>query len=165
VKRGVPVRLALPLAAVATVIAPALRATPGTAWVPDLGWLLLLWAVPLPAPESWRRATLLVVMFGILRSSVSAISPFHAWAGYGGGLLVRGALDRRLSEYSFVLRFVVGFGASLPLAALDASVAAQLGGAAYGSQVALQQAAAAGLLWALLRRPARAAWLRAGARP
>ena len=164
-KRGAQAALVLPLAAAATVLTPTLRAIPGTAWLPDLGWLLLLWAVPVPAPESWRRAAFLVVMLGILRSCVSATAPFTAWAGYGGGLLLRGALDRRLSEYSLVLRFVVGAGASLPLALLDAAAAARLGGGAYGATVYLQQALVVGLLWALLRRPARAAWLRAEARP
>lgn len=154
------VRLLLPLALLATVLQPALRSQPGFSWLPDLGWLLLLWAVPVPAPESWKRPILLVFLLGILRTSVSATSPFAAWAGYGGGLLVRGALGRRLSEYNLVLRFLVGFGASLPLAAMDFGSATRLGGGAPDGLVFLHQAWIAGLLWAVLRRPARAAWRR-----
>lgn len=153
-------RLILPLALVATVVQPALRAGSGFGLLPDLGWLLLLWAVPVPAPESWRRPLLLVLMFGILRSTVSVSSPFAAWAGYGGGLLLRGALDRRLSEYSFGLRFVVGCGATLPLVLLDLVGAQQLGGEALPTSAYLHQAWVVGLLWALLHRPARAAWRR-----
>ena len=157
-------RLLVPLAVAATVLQPAIRMQPGFSLLPDIGWLLLLWAVPLPSTESWKRPIFLVLMFGILRTSVSATSPFAAWAGYGGGLLVRGALDRRLSEYSVGLRFLVGFGASLPLALMDYSSAARLGGTTPDAVVFLHQAWIAGLIWAVLRRPARAAWGRGEAR-
>lgn len=120
-------RIVLPVAVVLTLFAPLLRQLPGGAGLPDLWLLMLLLSVPVPAPDSWRRPIQLVFVLGLLRCSVSVVSPFVAWGGLGAALFVREALSRRLNEYRFVLRFLTGFCAAIPLMVLDRLVAERLG--------------------------------------
>lgn len=152
-RQGPRLRILLPVAVLLTLVAPLARQLPGGALLPDVWLVLLLLAVPATPPDSWRRPIQMVVLFGILRSCVTALSPFVAWAGFGAGLLVRGALHRRLSEYRFVLRFLVGFCAAIPLAILDRVAARDLG-AQLGTVDALWACLFTGLLVALLQRPA-----------
>lgn len=151
-RRGPRLRILLPVGVLLTLLAPLLRQLPGGALLPDVWLLLLLLAVPATPPESWRRPIQLVLVFGILRSSVTALSPFVAWAGFGAGLLVRGALHRRLSEYRFVLRFLVGFCAAVPLAVLDRVAARDLG-ALLSTTDALWACLITGLIVAVVQRP------------
>lgn len=123
----VRLRVLLPVAVVLTLLSPAFRQMAGGGAWPDLWLLLLLAAVPVPAPDSWRRPTLLVLLFGLLRASVSAVSPFNAWAGLGAALFVREALSRRLNEYRLLLRFLIGFSCAIPLTVLDRLAAARFG--------------------------------------
>jgi hypothetical protein len=120
-------RIVLPVAVVLTIFAPLMRQLPGGAGLPDLWLLMLLLAVPVPAPDSWRRPIQLVFVLGLLRCSVSVVSPFVAWAGLGAALFVRESLSRRLNEYRFILRFLTGFCAAIPLMVLDRLVAERLG--------------------------------------
>lgn len=152
-RQGPRLRILLPVAVLLTLVAPLLRQLPGGAQFPDVWLVLLLLAVPATPPDSWRRPVHLVLLFGLLRSSVTALSPFVAWAGFGAGLLVRGALHRRLSEYRFVLRFLVGFSAAIPLALLDRLAAREIG-AELAQVDALWACLATGLLVAVLQRPA-----------
>ncbi|MGB0953803.1 MAG: hypothetical protein ACPG31_11295 [Planctomycetota bacterium] len=152
-RQGPRLRILLPVGVLLTLLAPLLRQLPGGALLPDVWLLLLLLAVPATPPDSWRRPIQLVLVFGLLRSSVTALSPFVAWAGFGAGLLVRGALHRRLSEYRFLLRFLVGFCAALPLAILDRVVARDLG-AHLSTSDALWASLITGLIVAVVQRPA-----------
>lgn len=145
-------RILLPVAVLLTLVAPLARQLPGGATLPDVWLVLLLLAVPATPPDSWRRPIQLILLFGLLRSSVTALSPFVAWAGFGAGLLVRGALHRRLSEYRFVLRFLVGFSAAIPLALFD-RIAARSLGAQLDDLAALYACLLTGLLVAVLQRP------------
>lgn len=120
-------RIIVPVAILLTIFAPMLRQLPGGSGFPDLWLLILLLAVPVPAPDSWRRPIQLVFLFGLLRSSVTVVSPFVAWGGLGAALFVREALSRRLNEYRFLLRFLIGFCAAIPLTVMDRFVAERLG--------------------------------------
>ncbi len=120
-------RIILPVAVVLTIFSPLLRLLPGGGGLPDIWLLMLLLAVPVPAPDSWRRPIQLVFILGLLRCSVSVVSPFVAWAGLGAALFVREALSRRLNEYRLSLRFLTGFCAAIPLVVLDRLVAERLG--------------------------------------
>ena len=120
-------RIVLPVAVVLTIFSPLLRQLPGGSGLPDLWLLMLLLAVPVPAPDSWRRPLQLVFLFGLLRCSVSVVSPFVAWAGLGAALFVREAMTRRLNEYRFSLRFLTGVGSAVPLMVLDRLAAERLG--------------------------------------
>jgi hypothetical protein len=93
-----------------------------------------------------------VFFLGFLRSRVTAISPFSAWAGFGMGLLVRDALSRRLSEYNPLLRLVTGFCAAVPLAVMD-RLAAQNLGADLDPRDALLRCLYIGLVLAIFHRP------------
>ncbi|MHC4824676.1 MAG: hypothetical protein ACYTEP_11770 [Planctomycetota bacterium] len=145
-------RVLLPVALFLTVTAPLLRQLPGGGQLPDVWLLLLLLSVPVPAPDSWRRPAQLVFFLGFLRSRVTAISPFSAWAGFGMGLLVRDALSRRLSEYNPLLRLVTGFCAAVPLAVMD-RLAAQNLGADLDPRDALLRCLYIGLVLAIFHRP------------
>lgn len=120
-------RVLLPSAALVTVLTPALRTLPAGNFLPDPWLLLLLWAVPEPAPWSWRRPVVMVVFFGALRASVSAVNPFAGWAGYACALAIRHVLYRRLVDRSFLSRFLVGSLAALPLSLFDLRAALELG--------------------------------------
>lgn len=145
-------RIVLPVAIVLTIFSPLLRQLPGGAGLPDLWLIMLLLSVPVPAPDSWRRPIQLVFVLGLLRCSVSVVSPFVAWAGLGAALFVREALARRLNEYRFVLRFLIGFCAAIPLMVLDRLVAERLG-TPIDFFDACQRCLWVGLLVAMFTRP------------
>jgi hypothetical protein len=113
---------------------------------------MLLLSVPVPAPDSWRRPIQLVFVLGLLRCSVSVVSPFVAWGGLGAALFVREALSRRLNEYRFVLRFLTGFCAAIPLMVLDRLVAERLG-TPIASTDAWMRCLWVGILVAMFTRP------------
>lgn len=159
--KGPRLRILIPVAILVTLLAPILRQLPGGAQLPDVWLVLLLLSIPVPAPDSWRRSVHLVILFGILRSSVTAISPFTAWAGFGMALFVRETLARRLSEYNPLLRLVTGFSAAVPLALLDRLAAQQLG-AELDVTDAWIRCLCTGLLMAFFHRPARASFLSKG---
>lgn len=156
--KGPRLRILIPVAILLTLLAPILRQIPGGSQLPDAWLVLLLLSVPVPAPDSWRRPAHLVLLFGILRSSVTAISPFTAWAGFGLGLFVREILSRRLSEYNPLLRLVTGFSAAVPLALLDRLAAQQLG-AEIPAEAAWLKCLFTGLLMAVIHRPTRSNFL------
>jgi len=145
-------RIILPVAVVLTIFSPLFRQLPGGAGLPDLWLLLLLLSVPVPAPDSWRRPIQLVFILGLLRCSVSVISPFVTWAGLGAALFVRAALSRRLSEYRFILRLLTGFCAAIPLVLLDRLAAERLG-TPVAPMDALLRCLWVGVLVALFTRP------------
>ena len=140
------------MAVILTIFAPLIRQLPGGNSLPDLWLLMLLIAVPVPAPDSWRRPIQLVFLFGLLRCSVSVVSPFVAWAGLGAALFVREALSRRLNEYRLILRFFTGFCAAIPLTVLDRLVADRLGTPIAEADVWLR-CLWVGILVALFTRP------------
>lgn len=156
--KGPRLRILIPVAILLTLLAPILRQLPGGAQFPDAWLVLLLLAVPVPAPDFWRRPIYLVLFLGILRSCVTALSPFTAWAGFGLALFVRETLSRRLSEYNLLLRLVTGFSAAVPLALLDRLAAQQLG-AEIPLQAAWMKCLFTGLLMAFLHRPTRSNFL------
>jgi len=156
--RSPRLRILIPVAVLLTLVAPILRQLPGGTQIPDVWLVLLLLSVPVPAPDSWRRSMHLVLLLGILRSSVTAISPFTAWAGFGAGLFVRETLARRLSEYNPLLRFVTGFCAAVPLALLERLDALQLGTELLASN-AWMRCLFTGLLMALVHRPGASRFL------
>lgn len=160
--KGPRLRILIPVAILVTILAPILRQLPAGAQLPDVWLVLLLLSIPVPAPDSWRRSGHLVILFGILRSSVTAISPFTAWAGFGMALFVRETLARRLSEYNPLLRLVTGFSAAVPLALFDRLAAQQLG-AELSVTDAWIRCLCTGLLMAFFHRPARANFLTKGA--
>ncbi len=145
-------RIIVPVAILLTIFSPMWRLLPGGSGFPDLWLLMLLLAVPVPAPDSWRRPIQLVFLFGLLRSSVTVVSPFVAWGGLGAALFVREALSRRLNEYRFLPRFLTGFCAAIPLTVLDRLVAERLGTPLDGADVWMR-CLSVGLLVALFTRP------------
>lgn len=159
--KGPRLRILLPVALLLTLVAPILRQLPGAAQLPDVWLLFLLLVVPVPAPNSWRRPIQLVLLLGLLRSSVTAISPYTAWAGFGAGLFVREVLARRLSEYNPLLRLVIGFSAAVPLAVLDRFAAESLGVTLPSSDLWLR-CLLTGLVLAALQRPTSGRLLRSG---
>ncbi len=145
-------RIVLPVAVLATALAPLLRQTPAGAWLPDLWLVLLLVVVPVPAPDSWKRPMGFVLGLGFLRSSVTALSPFVSWGGLGLALFVRETLSRRLSEYNPLLRWLTYFAAAIPQAVLD-RIAAQALGVSLATGDAWVRCLLTGLFMAILQRP------------
>ena len=115
------------MAILLTVLAPALRTLPGGTFIPDPWLLLLLWAVPEPPPWSWRGPIKLVLLLGVLRASVSAVSPFPGWAGLAMAVALRHLLHRRVVDRHLYSRFAVGAVAAMPLALFDLRAALELG--------------------------------------
>lgn len=146
-------RFLLPIALLATLAAPALRGLPGGQWLPDVWLLLAFGAVPVPAPFSWRRAILFVVLLGFMRASVSSLTFISSAAGLGAALLLRELLHRHLSSHRPALRLLVGFAAAGAPTVLDARAAAALG-APLPAEVWLARALGVALLWTLLTAPA-----------
>jgi hypothetical protein len=147
-------RFLLPVAVLATLAAPALRGLPGGEWFPDVWLLLAFGAVPVPAPFSWRRAILFVLLLGFMRASVSSLSFVLSATGLGAALLTRELLHRRLSGYRAPLRLLVGFAAASLPTLLDAHAARALG-APLPAVVWLARALGVAVLWALLSSPGR----------
>lgn len=152
-------RLLLPVALLVTLVAPALRALPGGAWLPDVWLLLALGAVPVPAPWTWRRAGAFVLLLGFLRATVSSVPLVSSCTGLVAAVVARELLHRRLSEQFMPLRFVVGFVAAAPPTLLDARAAA-LAGAEFPPALWIARALAVGAFWMLLSAPA--SWHRGG---
>jgi len=146
-------RVVLPVALLLTAAAPALRALPGGRWLPDPWLLLALWAVPPVPGAGLRRPILLIGLLGLLRSSVSAASPFAAWAGLGHALALRSWLGGWLVEQRFLARCLLGAVCALPLALLDQAAAARFG-LALAWEEGLVRAGLLGILWALALAPA-----------
>jgi len=147
-------RVSLPLLLLLTILAPSLRLLPGSAFLPD-PWLLAVLLLLSPPPvQAWRPALYLVLLAGLLRGSVSAVSPAAAWAGLGLGLVWRDLLFRRLRDDLLLLRLVTGIVAALPLAAFDFLAAERLGAGLSATEF-LWRAVTAGMVWALLCRPPR----------
>lgn len=145
-------RVLLPVAVLVTVAAPVLQVLPGARWLPDFWLLLSLGAVPARASEPLRYSLQVVFLFGLLRASVSAVSPWSCWAGIATALLVRERLHRHVSEESFVLRFLVGAAAALGPAWLDRLEAARFGVGLSWIETA-SDLVWVGLFWAVVRRP------------
>lgn len=152
-------RLLLPVALLVTLVAPCLRQLPGGEWLPDVWLLLALGAVPVPAPYSWRRAGGLVLLLGLLRSTVSSVSIVSSCTGLAAAVVTRELLHRRLSEHFMPLRFLVGLAAAAPPTLLDARAAWWMG-SPLPMPVLAARALAVGVFWMLLSSPAR--WHRAG---
>ncbi|HEX9792552.1 MAG TPA: hypothetical protein VGC54_01070 [Planctomycetota bacterium] len=146
-------RILVPVALLATLLAPAMRAAPIGSLLPDPWLLLLIWAVPEPLPFSWRKAVFLVLLLGVLRAAVSAVSPFACWAGLGFGLVVRHGISRRVVDRAFVVRLGIGVAAALPQVVFDLRAAALLG-ADLATGPLLVRALALGVLWAAALSPA-----------
>jgi len=121
-------------------------------WLPDLWLLLCLGAIPARASDRAAFSAQLVLLCGILRASVSAVSLFQSWAGLAWGLAIREVLHVRLSEESFLLRFLVGVLAGLPPHLLDVYAGMQLGLEPTWMQIAVRLVLV-GLFWAVVRRP------------
>lgn len=151
-------RLLLPIALLATALAPALRAAPGGALLPDVWLLLAFGAIPVPAPFAWRRAVLLTLLLAFLRTSVSSLPFFTALAGLGGAIVLRDLLHRALSV-EWPARLLVGAGAAALPTWLDMRAGAALGleleSGAFWARVL--GAAAFWTAWPAARR-----WLRRG---
>ncbi|MCH2101051.1 MAG: hypothetical protein MK209_03915 [Planctomycetes bacterium] len=112
-------RVLLPVALLLTIVAPALRALPIGMALPDLWLLLAIGCVPARATDRLSYAVRVVLLLGILRASVSAVSLWSCWAGLAAALFLRERAHRHISEESFFLRFLVGALAALPPTALD----------------------------------------------
>jgi hypothetical protein len=145
-------RVILPVAVLLTVVTPALRSLPGGDSLPDPWLLLLLSALPALHGEHVRHAWRMVAVLGLLRASVSAVSPFSSWAGLASGLVVREQLHRRLSNEILLLRLLTGAAAAVPATFLDWLEAQRLGLDLAGSTLLLR------IIWvgawmALIRRP------------
>ncbi len=150
--RRAPRALVVVPAAVALVVAlPLLRGLPGGMALPDPLLLLLFVAVP-ERPGQLRRATRYVALFGLLRASVSAVSPFVSWAGYGLGLATRHLAGRFLASDRFPARLLLGALAALPLVLLDHLAAVRLH-APLAAELSLMRAGLVGLLWAIFLAP------------
>lgn len=147
-------RLLIPVAFLLTLVAPGLRVLPGGEYLPDLWLLLFLWSMPDPTGLPLRKPIMLIVILGALRASVTALTPFSAWAGLSVALLLRVHLQRLLVDARFVARFLVGWVASLPLLFFDVQAAWRLG-ISPDLGVWLVRSLWVGFLWALALRPAR----------
>jgi hypothetical protein len=145
-------RVVLPVVLLLTVLTPALRSLPGGNALPDPWLLLMLSALPVLHGEHMRHALRMVLLFGLLRASVSAVSPFSSWAGLAGALVVREQLHRRLSNESFWLRLGTGAAAAIPATCLDWLEGQRLGLDMAGTTL-LWRIIWVGAWIALIRRP------------
>lgn len=145
-------RLLLPIALLVTLLAPSLRLLPGGAWYPDVWLLFALGAVPVPAPYTWRRVGLFVVLLGALRATVSSVSLVSSCTGLAAAVCIRELLHRRLSEHFVSLRLLVGTAAAAAPTLLDAR-AAWLADAPLSPELLAVRALAAGAFWTLLSVP------------
>ncbi|MBC8330029.1 MAG: hypothetical protein H8E31_14920 [Planctomycetes bacterium] len=150
-RRPPRIAVVLPAAVAVTVAMPLLRGLPGGMALPDPLLLLLLAAVPRRLGQV-RRAAAWVFLFGLLRASVSAASPFASWAGYGLGLAMRSLAQRYLAEDRFLARLLLGVCAALPLGLLDHLVSARLF-APMAIELTLARMLLVGLLWAVAMAP------------
>ncbi|MCH2112146.1 MAG: hypothetical protein MK213_04745 [Planctomycetes bacterium] len=101
-----------------TLVMPVLRSFPGGMYVLDLWLLLLLLSVPVKV-ESLKRGIGLVVLFGLCRSSVSAIPIWSSWAALGLALPLRALGHRHITEARWFGRLAVGMLSGLPMFCLD----------------------------------------------
>jgi hypothetical protein len=145
-------RVLLPIALLLTVLAPAVRSLSGGEAVPDPWLILTLLALPMFHGEKIGTGIRFVFLMGLLRASVSAVSPFSSWAGLAGALIVREQVQRRLTDEHFVLRFVTGILSALLPTWLDALDASRLGVEIPWNSLNLR-IFWVGLLWAMLKRP------------
>lgn len=145
-------RLLIPVAVLLTILAPALRGLPGGWWLPDPWLLLFLWMIPDPTGLSLGRPLFMIGVLGVLRASVSAVSPFATWAGLGMALGLRIRLQRLLVEARFSARFLVGAAAALPLVLFDQRQA-QLMEEDLSWIPGTVQVIIVGMLWAVAQRP------------
>ena len=150
--RGPRLRILLPVALLLGLAMPAFRLPSWGMWIPDPWLLLLLAATPYPWDGRWRRTVLLVGSFGLLRASVSAVSPFVGWAGYAMGLVMRNQFQRYLSDHSFLARCTTGMAAALPLVLLDHAAALRYG-AAPETAVSVARVVWVGLIWSVAWAP------------
>ncbi|HBF22657.1 MAG TPA: hypothetical protein DDW23_02460 [Planctomycetes bacterium] len=151
----------LPVALIITLVAPVLRGFNFGLFLPDFWLLLLLVAVPYRA-QGIKGAFWWVFLLGLLRASVSAVSPFSSWAGLGFGLVVRGFVQSQLSSLSPLVRLLVGSVAAAPLTVLDSAVLAGLTGFPLSPSVMLWRIFLAGCVWAFLGRTTpRLTWSKA----
>ncbi len=147
------IRLAIliPVALFAAVAQPTLRSIPLGGCFPDLLFLLLLFAVPIPRVTEGR--TLLFVFFlGSLRCVGTVVSPFATWAGFGSGLLARSFAASLLRQDRFISRFLTGCFSVLPVLFFD-RISATHFGLVHETPLAIWQIAATGLLWSLALAP------------
>ena len=108
--------------------------------------------VPARASDRLRYAVEVVLVLGVLRASVSAVSPWSCWAGLAAALFVRERVHRHLSEESFLLRFLVGALAALAPVLLDSLEAQRLGLERAWTE-SLLGVVWVGSFWAVVRRP------------
>jgi hypothetical protein len=135
----------LPVALLATLLAPTLRAAPGGAHLPDVWLLIAFGAIPVPAPFAWRRAVLFTLLLSILRTSVSSLPFFTSLAGLGGALVLRDLLHRGLNV-DWPARLLVGACATALPTWLDARAGAALG-LEIGSGTAWSRVLGAAAFW------------------
>ncbi|PCH82452.1 MAG: hypothetical protein COB96_02060 [Planctomycetota bacterium] len=153
-------RIVLPVAFIVALAGPLLRSLPNGEFIPDLLLLLLLVVTPVRV-DRLRTTVFLLIVFGLLRCSLSAVPIWSCWAGLGFGLALRALFHHHVSDSRFIGRLLVGIIAAVPLSLFDAH-AANLIGVNFAPGVLEWRVVWLAVAWALLqtppswRRPARA---------
>lgn len=150
----------VPVALTLTLLSPSLRGMEMGPFLPDPWLILLLLAVSSRSP-GLRPALGWAFALGLLRASVSAVSPFTCWAGLGLGLVIRNRIEAQLSPLNPSVRFLVGAAAAVPLALLDSVGAVALAGVPLEPSVLGWRIGLSGCAWVFLaRRAPRLSWSR-----